>query len=339
MEYGVLGRTGLNISKIGLGGIPIQRISECEAENIIKLCYEHGINFIDTARGYGVSESYIANGIKFFENKFVIATKSMGRSYEVMKKEIEDAMVALKLNYIDIYQMHNISKGEYELVMSDNGAYKALLEAKEEGKIKHIGFTTHSVVELEKAVDSGLFDTIQFPFNIVEVQGIEVLKKAKSKNIGTIGMKPLAGGVIDNSDLAIKYIMDSGLIDVIIPGMALEDEVIKNVKSVNDFVEITASEQNEIQMLRESLGENFCRRCGYCMPCPQGINIPVYFTNHRYIVKYGLKDWGLQRYIAAKEQAKECIGCMACINKCPYNLPIPELLSNLNDDMEKFMRE
>lgn len=339
MEYRVLGSTGLKVFPVGLGGIPIQRITEEEAKSVVKLCYELGMNFIDTAKGYTVSEGYVGKALKSFENDFIIATKSMGRTYEDMKREIDEALVVMDLQSIDLYQMHNVGRGEYEIVMGDNGAYKAMLEAKESGKIKHIGFTTHLVSELEKAIDSGMFETVQFPFNIVESQGEELLKKAKAKNIGTIGMKPLAGGAIDNAELAVRYVLNSGLIDVVIPGMASEDEIRENMASANKGMGFSLEEQKQVDEIKEQLNGNFCRRCGYCMPCPQGINIPMSFVSHKYISKYGLQEWGAKRYIAVNEKAKDCIKCMVCVKKCPYSLPIPEMLEKVKVDMNICIEE
>ena len=202
-----LGNTNMIIKEVGFGGIPIQRITQEETNKVIEELVNQGVNFIDTARGYTVSEEYIGNAIEGRREKFYIATKSMSRNYDDMKRDIDISLKNLKTDYIDLYQIHNLKVEEYNNIFDKDKAYRALLEAKEEGKIKHIGITSHSLEIISKAVEDGKFETIQFPYNIVEDQADEVFKKAYEKGIGTITMKPLAGGAIDDGSLAIKYIL------------------------------------------------------------------------------------------------------------------------------------
>ena len=202
-----LGNTDMKIKRVGFGGIPIQRITQEDTNKVIDELINQGVNFIDTARGYTVSEEYIGKSIEGRREKFYIATKSMSRNYEDMKRDIDISLKNLKTDYIDLYQIHNLKIEEYASIFDDDKAYKALLEAKEEGKIKYIGITSHSLETIEKAVEDGKFATIQFPYNIVEDQADDVFRKAHEKGIGTITMKPLAGGAIDDGALAIKYII------------------------------------------------------------------------------------------------------------------------------------
>lgn len=329
-----LGKTNMKIKRVGFGGIPIQRITQEDTNKIIDELVKQNMNFIDTARGYTISEEYIGNAIEGKRDKFYIATKSMSRTYEGMKKDIEISLKNLKTNYIDLYQIHNLKEEEYDTIFDNDKAYKALLEAKEEGKIKHIGITSHSLETIKRAVEGEKFETIQFPYNIVEDQADEVFKKAHEKGIGTITMKPLAGGAIDDGALAIKYILSKDYIDVAIPGMNTVDQVIENV-SVLENPLLTEEDNKKIEKIRKELSGNFCRRCEYCMPCPNNVNIPQNFLLEGYYTRYNLKEWALERYeVLGDSKASKCIECGVCETKCPYNLPIINMLKNVCDKLE-----
>lgn len=324
----LLGNTGMKIKRVGFGGIPIQRISQKDTNDVINELEKQGINFIDTARGYTVSEEYIGNSLEGRREKFFIATKSMSRSYESMKNDIEISLKNLKTDYIDLYQIHNLKSEEYEDIFNEDKAYRALLEAKSEGKIKHIGITSHSLETIEKVVEDDKFETIQFPYNIVEDQADDVFKKANEKGIGIIVMKPLAGGALDDATLAIKYILSKSYIDVAIPGMDSIEQVRQNT-DVLENLKLTQEDNEKIEEIRKSLGNRFCRRCEYCLPCPVGVNIPANFLLEGYYTRYNLKDWAIQRYEATNGKASECINCGLCETKCPYDLPIRDMLKDV----------
>ncbi len=329
-----LGNTDMKIKQVGFGGIPIQRITQEETNKVIDELVNQGVNFIDTARGYTVSEEYIGNAIEGKRDKFYIATKSMSRNYDDMKREIDLSLNNLKTDYIDLYQIHNLKVEEYNTIFDDDKAYRALLEAKEEGKIKHIGITSHSLETIEKAIESDKFATIQFPYNIVENQADKAFRKAHEKGIGIITMKPLAGGAIDDGALAIKYILSKGYIDLAIPGMDTVEQVIENVSVIKN-TELTDEDNLKIEKIRKELSGNFCRRCEYCLPCPKDINIPQNFLLEGYYTRYNLKEWALERYEGlGKAKASECIQCGMCEKKCPYNLPIRNMLKNVCDKLE-----
>ncbi|MBO7535614.1 MAG: aldo/keto reductase, partial [Bacilli bacterium] len=228
MEFIYNKKLNLKISRIGFGGIPIQNSSVENAKDVVDELIRSNVNYIDSARGYKESEKIIGEAIKGRRSSFILATKSMARTYEAMKKDIEVSLGNFQTDYIDIYQLHNPNMEALELCLSDEGAYRALKEAKSEGKIGHIGITNHSLEVLNKAIDTGLFETVMYPFNIVEDQGKEMFNRCKSLGILTIAMKPVAGGAIDNKKLAIKYLLNED-IDVIIPGMKDKNEVIENV--------------------------------------------------------------------------------------------------------------
>ncbi len=335
MEKRKLGKTGFEVTLIGFGGIPIQRLKDDEALRIIGEAVNQGINFIDTATGYGRSEELIGYGIeKYGRDKFYIATKSPVRDYDGMKKEINKSLKRLKTDVIDLYQLHNVrTEEQYNKVMGKDGALKALKEAKEEGKIKEIGITSHDLHILEKTVDTEEFSTIQFPYNPVERRGEDLFKKAKDLDIGVIVMKPVAGGAIKNVNLSLKFISENENVSVIIPGMDKVDQVIENSKVAKEFTQLTEEEKRIIDKEAKELGSEFCRRCGYCGPCPQGIDIPTQFILEGYYLRYDLEDWAKERYLGIDKKASDCIECGKCEPKCPYDLPIRDMLKRVSENL------
>lgn len=329
----VLGKTNLKINRIGFGGIPIQRVTQQDTNKIIDGLINQGINFIDSARGYTVSEEYIGNAIEGKRDNFILASKSMSRTYEDMLKDVDITLKNFKTDYIDLYQLHNVKSDEYENIFNDNMAYKALLDCKSQGKIKNIGITSHSIDTIKKAVRDEKFDTIQFPYNIVEDQADEIFREAHKRNIGIIVMKPLAGGAINNAKLAIKYILSKEYIDVVIPGMDSVDQVLENI-SVLENLDIDKEDELKIEDIRNQLGNRFCRRCEYCMPCPVGINIPMNFLLEGYYSRYNLKEWSKERYNSLDIKASDCVECGKCESKCPYDLPIREMLKEVTEKLD-----
>ena len=331
MKYVELGRTGLKCAEVSFGGIPIQRADAANTMAVVDALEKHGMNYIDTARGYTVSEEYLGAALKGRREKFILATKSMSRDYEGMKRDIGISLKNLQTDYIDVYQIHNIPLKDFDQVFGPDGAMKALLEAKAEGKIGHIGATAHALNALEKLIEekSDVIETIMFPYNIVELHGHDLLKKAKEKGMGTVCMKPLAGGNLDDWKLALRFVAASGVIDVNIPGMGNVEEVERNAAAAEDFGPLTEEELAECQRIREELGTHFCRRCNYCAPCTVGINIPGSFLMANYLRKYDLADWARERYLAMPHLAGECVECGVCEERCPYDLPIREMLKDV----------
>ncbi len=332
MEYRTLGKTGLKISRLGFGGIPIQRI---DAAGTRKLCLQMkavGINYIDTARGYTVSEEYLGEALEGIREDFIIATKSMARTREAMAADIEISLKNLRTDYIDLYQIHNATPAQLEQVMAPGGALEALLEAKAAGKIGHIGLTAHAIETFEMALDLPWVETFMFPYNIVESQGEELIRSCAEKNIGFIVMKPLAGGAIEDATLALRYCLANPAVSVVIPGMAEEKELQQNLAAANDAAPLSEEELNKVAAIRKELGTQFCRRCNYCQPCAVGINISGAFLFQGYLARYGLADWAKGRYATLPVKASACIGCGACENRCPYNLPIRQMLKKVAAD-------
>lgn len=333
MEYRKLGKTGLTISRMGFGGIPIQRIDAEGTRKLLHEMAERGINYIDTARGYTVSEEYLGYAMEGIRDRFVVATKSMARTKAAMAGDIETSLCNLQTDYIDLYQVHNPSMEQLEQVTGKDGALEALMEAREAGKIGHIGLTCHSVHVFEKALELDWVETIMFPYNIVENQGEELIRKCTEKNIGFIDMKPLAGGAIEDASLALRYICANKDVTVVIPGMAEPEELDQNIRACEDETPLTAEEQQKIEEVKKQLGTDFCRRCNYCAPCTVGINIPSVFLFAGYLQRYNLADWAKDRYSSLAVKASACIGCGECEKRCPYHLPIREKLKKCAEDM------
>ena len=335
MEYRALGRTGLQISPMGLGGIPVQRIDAEGTKQLLQKLVVAGVNYIDTARGYTVSEEYIGYGLEGIRDKFVLATKSRARTREAMAADIDISLKNLRTDYIDLYQVHNPGPKDLETVIAPGGALEALLEARQAGKIGHIGITLHSADMFQKALELSWVETIMFPYNLVETQGEDLIRICGQKGIGFIAMKPLAGGAIEDATLALRFIGQNSNVSVVIPGMAEEKELQQNLAAVADTTPLSLEEKQKINRIRSTLGTQFCRRCNYCAPCPMGIGIPGIFVLEGYFSRYNLQDWALTRYNGTPVKASACIGCGACEARCPYQLPIRKMLKNVVNLMEK----
>ena len=329
MEYRVLGKTGLKVSRMGFGGIPIQRIDSGATAPLMRTLMEAGVNYIDTARGYTVSESYLGAALEGIREHFILATKSMARDKAGMAQDIETSLSNLKTDYIDLYQVHNPTPEQLQQVMAPGGALEALQEAKAAGKIGHIGITLHTYPLFEQALELDWVETIMFPYNIVETQGEDLIKKCGEKNIGFICMKPLAGGAIEDATLALRFIAANPDVTVVIPGMAEIREIQENLAAVNGGSALTDAEKQAMEAVRAQLGTHFCRRCNYCAPCTAGISIYSVFLMEGYLTRYGLEDWARTRYAAMDKTASDCVECGICETRCPYDLPIRDMMKNV----------
>ena len=326
MEYTTLGKTGLTISRMGFGGIPIQKVDVPAVRTLMQALAEQGVNYIDTARGYTVSERYLGEALEGMRDRFVLATKSMARTKEAMEKDIETSLANLRTDHIDLYQVHNPSLKDLETVTAPGGALEALLEAKAAGKIGHIGLTAHMATVFERALDMDWVETIMFPYNIVETQGEALMRRCTEQNVGFIVMKPLAGGALEDAALAMRFIAQNPDVSVVIPGMCDVREVRQNIDAFENTAPLTQEELAKIGTIREELGTQFCRRCNYCQPCTAGISMSGIFVLEGYLNRYGLGDWAKQRYAAMAKKAGDCVGCGVCETRCPYQLPIREML-------------
>ena len=326
MQYVPFGNTGLTVSRVGFGGIPIQRIDEEGTAKLFEKLLECGVNYIDTARGYTVSEEYIGFAMETLgcRDKLFLATKSMAATKEAFAADIEKSLHNLRTDYIDLYQIHNPSMEKLDTILAPGGALEALFEAKEAGKIGHIGLTAHSAAVFERALGLDFVESIMFPYNIVETQGKELVEKCREAGKAFIAMKPMAGGAIEDGRAAIRYLLTDPNVTVVIPGMFRECEIEENTSF--DSSPLTDEEAEAIAHIRSTLTGNFCRRCNYCAPCTVGIQIPSVFLFEGYLERYGLEEWARGRYAGLAVKASECIECGLCEERCPYELPIRDML-------------
>ncbi len=326
MHYSILGKTGLRISQVGVGGIPIQRANVSAATELLAAAAAQGVNFLDSARAYSVSEAYLGEALVGLRDRFVIATKSGAKTAEAMRRDIEISLQNFRTDHIELYQLHNPNAAGLEQILAPGGALEALLEAKAAGKIGHIGITLHSKELFRQVLDYDWVETVMFPYNIVETQGEALLAACREKNIGFICMKPMAGGALEDATLAMRFLAQNSNIDVVIPGMAAVAELEQNCAAYADRSPLTAREEEKIASIRAALGNSFCRRCNYCAPCTVGISIYSVFLFEGYLTRYELTDWANARYDALEKKASDCIGCGVCETRCPYQLPIREMM-------------
>ncbi len=324
-----LGKTGLVVSRVGIGGIPIQRPTEKEAVKVIQRALDLGITFIDTANGYGVSEERIGlalAGVAGRREQVVIATKSGGRDKASALEHLELSLKRLNTGYVDLWQLHGVNTFEvYEQVLGPGGAMEAAQEALQAGKIRHIGMSSHSLEVALKAVPSGHFETIQFPFNFVNHNPAnELVPLTQEHDVAFIAMKPFAGGRLRDANLAIKYLLQfEGVLPD--PGIETSAEIEEIVSIVDGPWDLSPQDRQKMTEIRAELGTRFCQWCGYCMPCPQGVEIPS-LMNTRSLWKL----WPRHRFFSRMEDdvgsGRECIQCGECEEKCPYQLPIREMI-------------
>jgi uncharacterized protein len=323
----VLGKTGIKAVKLGFGGIPIQRVSEAQAIEVVRYSLEKGMDFIDTSRMYTTSETRIGKALKETDKIPAIATKSFGRSADSIRKDVEISLKELQVEYIDIYQCHGISgEEEYRLITSPDGAYHGLLKAKEQGLIGHIGITSHSLDLLEKIVDDGLFETIMVCFSFLEPAAQErVIPKAREKGVGIIAMKPFSGGVIETPEAALKWILAYPDI-LVIAGVEDTKLIDQNWKVFLGDYGLTDEEKQTVQRICKEFDKKFCRRCDYCLPCPADIPIQYVLGVRSFIKRIGPASVQYPVFVKMLEKAANCTECGECMERCPYDLPIPDMI-------------
>jgi len=327
METVKLGKTGMNVSKIGLGGIPIQRVSEEDAISVVKRCLSLGVNFMDTANGYGTSEERIGKAITGNRKAIAIATKSAVRSNEQIWENLKLSIERLGVDCIDLFQLHNVADQKALDSLADpDGPMNVLNKAKKDGLIKHIGVSSHSMDIAKELVASGQFETIMFPFNFIAREAAEeLIPLAKEHDVGFIAMKPLAGGMLDNIEIAFKYLFQFPDI-VAIPGIETVEEIEQIVQIASGPVEMTQAEKREMERLRAELDTQFCRRCGYCQPCKEDIQISMVMTIPTFTKRMPMERVFTGRLATQMEKALNCSQCAECEEKCPYHLPIVEMV-------------
>jgi predicted aldo/keto reductase-like oxidoreductase len=334
MNYISLGKTGLKVSAVGFGGIPIIRLQTDEAVKVLRHAFDRGITFYDTANMYRDSEAKIGQALSHVRDKIIIATKTTQRNAAEFRQNLEGSLKAMKTDYIDLYQFHQVANDEeWEKITKEGGAWGESVKAKQEGKIRFLGVTSHSLQIAIKLAKTGLFSSVQFPFNLIEQEAKDELHKyCREKGIASIVMKPFAGGVIDNAAIAFKYLRQFP--DIIpIPGF-------DSVKKVNEIIsiyeyqnDITNHDLKLMEKYRQELGKVFCRRCEYCQPCPNGVLITS-AMGYPIVASRMSPKVSVEFLKVPMESTQLCDECGACIEKCPYNLPIPDLLKKNYDLFE-----
>jgi predicted aldo/keto reductase-like oxidoreductase len=326
MKYIDFGKTGMKVSEIGFGGIPIIRLPKEEAVKVLRHSLDRGITFYDTANAYKDSEEKMGVAFRGIRDQVIIATKTLRRDAESATEQLENSLRMMKTDYIDLYQLHQVAREEeFQAITAPGGSLEAVLRAKEAGKVRHIGVTSHSLQMAIKLVKTGLFSSIQFPFNFIESDASkELFPLALEQDMGILVMKPFAGGVIDNADIAFKYLRQYP--DAIpIPGYDSEEKVDQIVSIYERENQVNEQDLATFDDYRQKLGKAFCRRCEYCMPCPNGVRITMAMGYPIFVSRMGPKV-ATEFARIPMDSVVNCTECGECLPKCPYELPIPEVL-------------
>jgi len=331
MKQHRLGKTELMVSEVGFGGIPIIPLSMEEGAAVVRHCFERGITFFDTANAYSDSEKKVGLALEDVRDQVVIATKTGRRDAEGAAKHIQFSLDNLRTDYIDIYQFHNVpDMAALETILAPGGAMEPVKAAQQDGKIRFISFSSHNLQGAIELSRTGLFSTVQFPFNFIESEPAdELFVVAQELDMGIIAMKPLGGGLIARADLCFKFLQQHpyALPD---PGFKTKEEVDEVIGLYLSPKAMTKQEEEEIEAIRAESGTRFCRRCGYCIPCEQGVSIPQVMS-FRSQAKRFPADIVKGMAKGAMDTVDKCTTCGACLEKCPYHLQIPDLLQeNLN---------
>jgi predicted aldo/keto reductase-like oxidoreductase len=314
------------VSEVGFGGIPIVSLGVADAVAVVRHAFQQGITFYDTARMYRDSEQKIGQGLESVRARVILATKTLSREREKAARDIESSLNNLRTNYLDLYQLHNVSdENALQRVCAPGGALEALEEARAAGKVRHVGVTSHNIETAAEACRSGRFETLQFPFNFIEREAEERLfQTARERGMGIIAMKPLGGGMLESARLCFGFLQQFR--DVVpIPGIAKAAEVDEIVGLYRSPVELGEADLAAMERIHTELGPRFCHRCEYCMPCEQGVQIPFALGFHTFVKRFG-RVAAVHVARIAMERAADCTECGDCLARCPYGLPIPELL-------------
>ena len=328
-----LGKTNIEVNKNGFGALPIQRCSMDESIEILQKAYENGINFFDTAHFYTDSEEKMGNAFKDIpRNDIYIASKTGAETPEDFWSDLETSLKRLKTDYLDLYQFHNISFTPKE----NDELFKAMLEAKENGMIRHIGLTTHKITMAHEALDSGLYETLQYPFSYLSGEDeLKLVEKCKKLDIGFIAMKAMGGGLIKNSKASFAFLNQ---FENVLPIWGIQKiSELDEFLSYNENTILTDELKQAIEEDKKELGEEFCRGCGYCMPCPEGIKINTCARMSLWIRRFPTEPHLTEEWQKTMKDTENCIECYACVDNCPYELDIPKLLKENYEDYLKVL--
>lgn len=335
MQTVTLGKTELIVSKNGFGALPIQRIPKKDAVYLVQKAFYNGINYFDTARMYSDSEEKLGAALSYVRDKITISTKTAAQNASDFWKDLEQSLKNLKTDYIDIYQFHNPAfcpkPGD------ESGLYNAMLEAKKQGKIRFMGITNHRLAVAKDAIESNLYDTLQFPFcYLASDVDIEIVEACKKNNMGFIAMKALSGGLITNSAMAYAYLAQFEHVAPIW-GIQRECELDEFLAYNDNPPVLTENMKKQIENDRKELSGDFCRGCGYCMPCPAGIQINDCARMSLLLRRAPQNVYLSEEWQEKMKKIEGCLHCNKCMSKCPYGLNTPELLEKNYDDYKTFL--
>lgn len=335
MNVITLGSTGIQVVQNGFGALPIQRDSKEVAVKIVRRAYEGGMRFFDTARAYSDSEEKVGEALHDVRDNLYIATKTMAQTPEEFWEQLEMSLRLLKTDYIDIYQFH--CANQVYAPGDGTGMYECMLEAKAQGKIRHIGITAHKIQIAFDAVESGLYETLQYPFSYLAAEREkELVAKCKEKNVGFIAMKGLAGGLINKSEAAMAFMTQY---DNVLPiwGIQRETELEEWLSYMENTPSMTGEIKEYVEREQKELSGEFCRGCGYCMPCPKGIMINQCARMSLMLRRAPSASWLSENMQAEMKKIETCINCRKCVSKCPYSLNTPELLKKNYEDYKRIL--
>lgn len=333
-----LGTTGIKVCQNGFGALPIQRVTDIDQSSaILRRAYEGGMRFFDTARAYSDSEKKLGIAFEGMRDKIYIATKTMATTPEEFWKQLDESLTNLKTDYIDIYQFHCVN--QCYAPGDGTGMYECMEEAKRQGKIRHIGATAHKLAVAMECVKSGLYETMQFPFSyLASDKEIELVEECKRQNVGFIAMKGLAGGLIHDSKAAMAFMTQY---DNVLPiwGIQKMEELEEWLAFMDETPEYTDEIKAYVENERKELAGDFCRGCGYCMPCPAGIKINNCARMSLMIRRASTAAWTSPEWQAEMDKIDNCLNCGRCKSKCPYELNTPELLKKNLADYRTFLQK
>ena len=335
MKNITLGSTGITVVQNAFGALPIQRVDMASAVQILRRAYEGGMRFFDTARAYSDSEEKLGNAFEGLRDQIFIATKTQAKTPEEFRRQLDTSLKLLKTDYVDIYQFHCADTcwrpGD------GSGMYECMLEAKAAGKIRHIGVTAHKLNVARECVESGLYETLQFPFSYLSSQKeLELVDLCRSHNMGLIAMKGLAGGLINNSRAACAFMSQ---FDNVLPiwGIQKMSELEEWLSYMDQAPVLDEELKAFIEKEKAELTGDFCRGCGYCMPCPVGIQINNCARMSLMLRRAPSAQWLSETWQANMKKIEDCLHCNQCMKKCPYELNTPELLVKNYEDYKKVL--
>ena len=352
MQRRTFGKTGWEISVIGFGAIKLPRLSQRECDSLLSRAIDGGINFVDTADCYGDSEEKIGLALSKRRKEFYLSTKIDERDALGVQKKLERCLRRLKTDWIDLVLFHDVRGSEYERIF-DSGGLESLEKAKEQGKILEMGISIHhSLPMMRKAIESGKFSALMVAYSALDEDRLaaDLIPMAHEMGVGLIAMKPLAGGRLaeqppflrngkskqDESlaQLCLRYVLSNPNITCAIPGMTESYELNENLQVGRTTRKLTVKETRMLMECVGDLGKGFCRNCGYCLPCPEGIPISDVFRFESYYQRYGLKEWALGQYRLLEANADACSECGQCMELCPYDVPILERLRSAHQTLQ-----